>query len=195
MAAAVRCSKLVSGCSWISEAGFRSWPARSFGSDRLPGPDCALGRGDFSDGYVYCFDTPLVDHVDLVVGSLPVARRHSNGGLSPILFEAGRALATTYMYNSIPAQCMPVIFSLLCGASGECSSAPRDTACTNPEHSPAASEHVPMMKMSYRRHSAKSVEKSISKVEICVILRETLGSKNTNKMQKTLLLPYKCVPL
>lgn len=29
--------------------------------------------GDFSDGYVYCFATPLVDHVDLVVGSLPVA--------------------------------------------------------------------------------------------------------------------------
>ena len=74
MAAAVRCSKLVSGCSWISEAGFRSWPARSFGSDRVPGPDCALGRGgDFSDGYVYCFATPLVDHVDLVVGNLPVA--------------------------------------------------------------------------------------------------------------------------
>ena len=74
MAAAGRCSTSVSVCSWISEAGFRSWPARSFGSDRLPGPDCALGRGgDFSDGYVYCFAAPLVDHVDLVVGSLPVA--------------------------------------------------------------------------------------------------------------------------
>lgn len=38
-----------------------------------PGLRVRQGGENFSDGYVYCFAAPLVDHVDLVVGNLPVA--------------------------------------------------------------------------------------------------------------------------
>lgn len=38
-----------------------------------PGLRVRQGGENFSDGYVYCFAAPLVDHVDFVVGGLPVA--------------------------------------------------------------------------------------------------------------------------